>query len=441
MFFRSRCRANWLGPVFWLLAGVAALSASAATENDDGELKLAIILSRHGVRSPITPPEVLNRYSAEPWPAWPVPPSYLTPHGRQEMELMGAYYRAFYTREGLLTGKPDQDRSRIFLRTNSIQRTVETGRALAAGLAPGEPVTLHARAPDVIDPLFEAAKLPVGRIDHELGLASVFGRIGGNPAAVEQANAPALHELEQVLFGPDALTPPGKTALLDEPTQIQAGATEVIAMKGALSRASSIVDSLLLEYAEGMPRKDVGWGRMTPPKLTDLLQLHALYFNLSQGGFYPAQVQASNIASHILQTLEQAASGHAQPGALGTPEQKLVVLVGHDTTQINLGALLRLDWWLPGTQRNPVLPGGAMVLELRQRHRDGQWRVRTYYVSPTLEQIRALTPMTLEHPPAISPIFIPDCSEPGPSFDAPLGRFEALLHRVIDPEFVLPNAD
>jgi 4-phytase/acid phosphatase len=152
-------------------------------------------------------------------------------------------------------------------------------------------------------------------------------------------------------------------------------------------------------------------------------------------------VQASNLASHILLTLEQAATGRPVAGALGGLEHKLVVLVGHDTNQINFGGLLGLDWWLPGTQRNPVLPGGALVLELWQRRADGKFVVRLHYVSQTLEQIRALTPLTLEHPPLVAPIFIPGCSEATPGFDAPLVRFEELLHRVIDPEFVLPGAD
>jgi len=133
--------------------------------------------------------------------------------------------------------------------------------------------------------------------------------------------------------------------------------------------------------------------------------------------------------------------GQATPGAFGTPNHKLVIVVGHDTNIINLGGMLGLDWWLPGTQMNPVLPGGAMIFELRQRHQDGKFVVRAYYASQTLDQMRALTPLTLENPPAVAPIFIPGCSEAGPGFDAPLSRFEDLLHRVIDPEFVLPGVD
>jgi hypothetical protein len=47
----------------------------------------------------------------------------------------------------------------------------------------------------------------------------------------------------------------------------------------------------------------------------------------------------------------------------------------------------------------------------------------------------------LKNPPLVAPIFIPGCSEAVSGFDAPLGRFEEVLHRVINPEFVLPGAD
>ena len=173
--------------------------------------------------------------------------------------------------------------------------------------------------------------------------------------------------------------------------------------------------------------------------LTQVLQLHSLYFDLTQATLYPAQAQASNLADHLLQTIEQSTGGQSRPGAFGAPGQKLIIVVGHDTNIINLGGLLGLNWWLPGTQVNPVLPGGALVLEVRRRPHDGQFVIRTYYMSQSLEQIRNLSPLTLESPPAIAPIFIPGCSGAGPGFDAPLGKFEDLLHRVIDPKFVVPG--
>src|ERR1700722_6247852 len=92
---------------------------SAAPSPDSDEVKLVLILTRHGIRSPIhhANEDGIN-LSAEPWPTWEVPPSYLTPHGKEQMALMGAYYRAVYTAAGVLTGVSGQDLPRIYFRSD-----------------------------------------------------------------------------------------------------------------------------------------------------------------------------------------------------------------------------------------------------------------------------------------------------------------------------------
>jgi 4-phytase/acid phosphatase len=117
-----------------------------------------------------------------------------------------------------------------------------------------------------------------------------------------------------------------------------------------------------------------------------------------------------------------------------------LVLVGHDTNLVNLAGLLGVSWWMEGTQRDPVLPGGALVFELRRSRSDGHFLVRLAYVCQTLEQMRAGVALTLKNPPAVAPIFIPGCSASTPGYDAPLERIESLIHRVIDPAFVAPES-
>ncbi len=434
---RSLLRPALLG--FAVLAVLAVLPARA-TAPADGELRLAIIVTRHGVRSPLATNEALAPYAAQPWPQWEVPPGHLTPHGKQQMVLMGAYYRALLVDRGALTGRPQDDAARIFLRADTDQRCLETARDLAAGLIPGVAPEVHARPEGTLDPLYRAASLPIGRPDRARAAAALLGRVGGDLTWVVQAHRAEFATLHRVLFGNEGGTPAGKVALLDLPAGARPGhGDHSVDLVGPLATAMGLCENLLLEYADGMPMDQVGWGRLAPEALPQLLELHSLGFDLSQRTFYAAQVQASNLASHLLRTLHQAAEGRVDPGALAPPESRLVVLVGHDTNLMNLGGLLGLNWWLPGTQANPVLPGGALVFELWRRPDDAGYFVRTFYVSQTLEQTRALAPLTLQNPPAVAPIFVPECSDATPAFDAPLRRFEALLRRVIDPEFVLDD--
>ncbi len=423
-----------------VLLVIAIQPGVSAGQTPESDLKYALILTRHGVRSPLRSQTSLGPYSAEAWPDWEVAPGYLTPHGKMQMTLMGEYYRALFMHEGLLTGRAEDDAKHVYFRSDSDERTVETARGLGAALLPGLAIDPHAHANAAADPLFRPVQIPLGAVDRALAVASVLGRVGGDAHRIEVSNRAAYETLERVLVGESGAIPPGKIALLGLPAEILPGTRDhTVTVNGPLQIAASIVDVLMLEYADGMPMEKVGWGRLTPERLTQVIELHSLFFELAQASYYPARVQGSDLASHILASLEQAASGQPDRRAFGNPDQKLVVVVGHDTNIANLGGLLGLAWWLPGTHRNPVLPGGALVFELRERRADHQPVVRVYYLSQTLEQIRNLTPLSLAAPPALAPIFVPGCSGSSDRFAAPLPKFAEFVRRVVDPEFVTPD--
>src|SRR5271170_1023042 len=79
-------------------------SALARGQTKPETPKLAIVLSRHGIRAPV---HALTDYARSAWPdlqsAWHVREAGdLTPHGAQAIALLGAYYRAHYVSLGLL---------------------------------------------------------------------------------------------------------------------------------------------------------------------------------------------------------------------------------------------------------------------------------------------------------------------------------------------------
>lgn len=425
-------------------AGVAILACSAAAQAQaPGGTRLAIIITRHGVRTPIGNfNQAMEKFATQPWPQWEVPPGELTPHGRELMRLMGAYYRELYAREGLLSGRAEEDQARVFLRADNDQRTIETARDLAAGLLPGWKADVRARPSGVRDPLFRPLLAGLGHPDPALAAAAVLGRIGNDPSFLLTAHARTFATMESILLGGQGRLPPGKAAITAQPERIEPdpAALSLASFTGPMRIAARSADTFILEYADGKPLSEVGWGRVDKQTLCELMQLHSLYFDLTQSSFYPAQLQGSNLAKHIGLTLEQAATGRAVAGAIGPPGERVVVLVGHDTNLANLAGILGLSWWLDGTQRNPVLPGGALVLELRDRP-GGGFLLRVFYVCQTLDQMRSCEPLTLAHPPSIAPIFIPQCSGGAPGYDAPLERFQAQLGRLIDPGFTSPGSD
>lgn len=418
----------------WLLLLLAALGISAAAAQapaaaPESDLVFTLIFTRHGIRSPLLKNEEMAQFATDPWPQWEVPAGVLTPHGRQVMELMGEYYRAYYTAQGLLTGDAAKDAAEIYFRSDANERTINTARALGEGLLGGSAVVVHALPMTNAhsgDPLVDPDS-PLERTDRALRTASLEGRIGGDPRLLVDENRITLEALERVLFGGDGTAPAGKTAIADLPA-------------GSLWQgAQRVVDALTLEYADGKPLAEVGWGRLHPADLPQLMTLSAMNFDLTWRTPLHARAAASNLASHLLSTLEQAARAQAVPGAIGAPGQRLVVVVGHDSNIVPLASLLDIDWAVPGAPQSPFLPGGALVFELRHRRRDGQFLVRTRYVSPTIEQSRAARPFTLEHPPASAEIFVPGCSRADPGYDAPLELFAAHLRAALDPKLIVPE--
>jgi len=429
----------------WLMAAALAVSPGvnsvgrAAQDSYGDELRLVIILTRHGVRSPLLTGDAMARFAAQPWPKWETAPGIQTPHGNQLISLMGDYYRQRFLRSGLLSGDPASDGPLVFLRADNDQRTIETARILGKSLVPvGEP-DVHALAPGTSDPLFQPFRAHLGHPDTALAVASVLGRMGGDPRNIEKAYATQLGELKDILFGSGVAAP--ESSGFDSPSTVTPGQQDyLVKLSGPLRSAEVCTDSFILEYADGMPAPDVGWGKVDAKVMTDMLALHELLFDLTERTYYPAQVGASNLASHVVDSLEQGALGQPVPGALGPAGARIIVIAGHDSNIAAMGGLFGMNWWLPGTQANPMLPGGALVFELWRRGGPQEdFFVRTSYVAQTLDQQRDAAILSLGNPPALAPIFIPGCGGIGPNFDAPLKSFVRQARRVIDPAFIAPE--
>jgi 4-phytase/acid phosphatase len=249
----------------------------------------------------------------------------------------------------------------------------------------------HALPKGQADPLFHSLSAGIGEPDYPRAVASIAGRIGNNPAGVTEAYRPQLEGLQRLLLEcpPASRCPePGHAAtklLLDVPASLDGGKADHLAeLKGPLSTASTITETLLLEYTTGLPLDQVGWGQVDLATLKQLMDLHTAASDLTRRTSYLATVQASNTLAHILETIQQAATQKQTPGALGKLGDRAVVLVGHDTNLANIAGMLNLNWVIDG-RRDDTPPGGALVFELRQAPHGSGYEVNTYYTAQTLE--------------------------------------------------------
>jgi 4-phytase / acid phosphatase len=421
-----------------LLLGLAIVAPAApGAPSADGKLRLVIILTRHGVRRPLAKDAYLSRMAAEPWPGWEVPPGFMTPRGERQMAAMGAYYRALYEREGLLTGLPGLDARRIVFHSDNDERSLESSRRLASTLIPGESADIRSVPPDRKDPLFQPVLVPVGRPDVGRAVAQVRARIPeGVPALLREHRAEG-EILDRILLGERRRAGSKARSLFSmEPMIGRTPGSDALVTVAPIHACMSTIEQLLLEYEDGKPMSEVGWGRASVSDLYRLLELHHLYWDLAQMTPYVAQVQGSNLASHILATLDQAAGRRPLAAGLAEPQRRLVILEGHDTNLIVLAGLLHLSWRLPGTPPNPVFPAGALVFELRDRGPGSGLFLRVHYLADPPERIRAGHVPTLESPPCVVPVPIPGCSGAQAPFDAPYERARAAFLAAIDPDFV-----
>lgn len=439
----TKTLAKFFASVTIFLTANSSVLVAQTTVTTEPKLKFAVILTRHGVRAPTWNPSELNAYSAEPWPDWGVAPGNLTPYGSKLMTLFGSYYRLYFAAARLLHSTGCEDASQVHIRADAELRTRETGRALAMGMMPGCRLDV-----DVVsggeDPLFSPLAAGIGKPDRALAASSISGRIGENPNAMAGAYRQAFDTLREVLFGCARATEcpaeesPTKRSVLMQSALVEPGKGNNAAdLRGPIRTGSTLSEDLLLEYANGMEGKDLGWGRLDASKLVEIMRLHAAYADLARQTPYIARLQGSNLLSHILRSMEQAVKGSPVTGSLCDVRDRLLVIVGHDTNISHVGGMLGISWLLNGYQPNDTPPGGALVFELRQQD-DGEVTVSTYYLAQSLEQMHKALPLTLDSPPLKSPIFVPGCSRADRAMSCPWQAFERTFENAIDPTFTGP---
>ena len=418
-----------------VLLCVSFLTAQAA---DDTKLKQVILIGRHGVRAPLAPDSTLDNFSAQPFPAFGVPTSYLTANGATLETMLGGYYRLWLKQQGVLTGNNSADAAFVYFRVDQGALIVDSAKAFAAGMLPAASINLNVYPPQESDPVFDPIGAGVATLDQNMAIAAVMGRLGGNPQSLTSAYAPELALARSVLFGypagttPLPATPTGKLDVTAIPIAVTAGQPGLPVGLGGLALIYYATDPFVMEYADGLPAADVGWGQLTTAGVSQTLRLDTLVLNLEFRTPYLDRVQSSNLASHVVRSMLQAATGNTMRGALGNPSTKVIVLVAGEANLTGLAGLFNLDWVLPGYQLDDCAPGGVLVFELRQSVSTRKYFVRASYVGQTLDQLRNLTALTLAAPPARAPVFIPGCSESNATFDCPLQKFQELAEQVID---------
>ena len=406
-------------------------------------LQKVVVVSRHGVRTPITVPGELASWAASPWPAWQEPAGALTARGAQLAVQMGRYYRQYLESQGAMPGEGCPARGSVYVYADVTERTRRTGQALIEGLSRGScGIDVQTRGDVKVDALFHPLEAGLCKLDPMAAQSRVLERVAGNLNNATRDFKSQFDALQTVLgcCKPSLCQAFGQgenCKLTDLPTAMWPKADgSGISLIGALPIASTTAELLLLEYADGKAQADVGWGRATEAQMTQSFRLHTESLDLLQRTPYLARRSGSSLLARVAQAVTSARSlgfGLADPAVR---DAKFVVYVGHDTNLFNLAGMLDTSWLQPGYQRNQTPPAGALMFEVREGAEDKKLRVHASYVAQSLAQMRNLTLLTLETPPVKTPLRLPGCSTGAPDFACTLEEFAVAVRNVLDRECV-----
>jgi 4-phytase/acid phosphatase len=405
------------------------MSDTMSARERRSELLQVTLLSRHGVRAPLTEElGYLEPFVDLPWPGWETAPAMLTEHGGRLAAYLGAWYAERY-RDRLDTGGREPG-DWIYLRADSLERCVQTAeRWLAGFLAQHEPAVpvhhLPLEEPTRYDPLF----LPIdsGMVQiHGLDEA-IAGRIGGSLwHAIESLSGP-LSRLQEALGGP-VFSP----EIYGEPNTITPDGD----IRGTLKLAQFAADIFVLQHANGWPIEKVAWGRLDRKGLLDIERARIFTDNLANRSTAYARGGASYLMAQILAGMAQCVSGRRIGGLPFSPATRLVGYFGHDTNIQTLGGLLNLSWVPASFVMNQAPPACALVFELHRDEDSGEHFVRLWFVTATLEQMYQGTLLSAATPPSCGPLGLAHERGLRTSLDIPFDELERIVRAAVDPEAV-----
>ena len=409
--------------------------------DESSDLLGVVILSRHGVRSSLTSSAGLKRLSDREWPKWDIGNGILTEHGFRVMRQFGGYYGEYLRAEGLLPAGND-GLAHAYFRSNVVPRTVATAKAIGEGLFPGAEVgvvSFVGRGKER-DPMFDPEGYREFSIDGDAALASAK-TIGVEKKT--EALRPVLREIAGVLTTPTM--PVEKQPWWQKESSFKRNDKALVSYSGPVTHAFFATDNFFMQYLEGLPLSEVGWGKVGREELVRFSALHGASFGFFGAGEspYASRVYYSTMGDRILRTL-RAMGGEPRPaGALGKSGDNLVVIGAHDSTVFGIGALFGFRWKAPDNLApGLILPGSALMFEVRRDKATSRRFVRTRFVCQTLDQIRNELPVTLAKPPFTDPVAVAGVKTTGPELDQDWDEFLRVVGEKTDPAFVLdPAAD
>ena len=376
-----------------LIAALCIGGSAAAEADSDMKLDKVVILSRHNIRSPLSGSgSLLGDITPHEWFGWTSNPSELSLRGAMLETIMGQYFRLWLEKEGLFPEnyRPDENAVRFY--ANAKQRTLATARYFSAGLLPVAETWIESHAEyDTMDPTFTPALNFVTEAyarDVEAQVAEMGGIAGieGIHAGLEDAISLLMDVTD--MRDSEAYQAGKYGDLLSDETTLKLEAGKEPGTAGPIKTATSVADALILQYYEEPDAVKAAFGHEITE--ADWQKIHGIV-DVYTEMLFTAPLVSVNVAHPLLQEIR---------AELTEEGRKFTFLCGHDSNLASvLAAMGAEDYLLPDAVEQHTPVGSKLVFERWVKDSGEAWyQVKLVY--QTVEQLRSITPLTLENPPA-----------------------------------------
>ncbi len=400
-------------------------SASAAESKTDLTIQKVFIFMRHSVRSPTKSRAALDRWSNRRWPSWRAKPGFLSQNGVFLASMMGRGISTYYSHY-IHSGTLDNKHFRLKVFADNMERTIATGAGVVEGFRPIQHVAvghiLHGK-----DPLFHAVKMNACTVNKSI-TAKHYQQSISHALRNNYKYVIYMHEMKNILC-PDLNKNVHAVCALNSPTRVEI--KNHVNVSGALHVANAVGESFLMEYADGKPCSQVGWGKVCSLKvMSHMLYLRNLYAKIAREDYYYARHGATPVMKLIggyLGVTNKYQSSSLIPDSWS--RANMLILVGHDVNISEISGMLHLRYQLIG-QPDRTPPDMALAFEILQAANGQRYiRLRIFYFK--LKEMRNAVLQKRYYKPVVTAGFVPGCHE-GPDHDlCTLEQFQQLIRENI----------
>lgn len=366
--------------------------AAGGLSHDGYKLEQVVVLSRHNIRAPLRGGgSVLEEVTPYEWIEWSSPASQLSIRGGTLETGMGQYFRKWLEHEGLFPENyhPEEEAVRVY--ANSKQRTIATARFFTSGLMPtdDEEVEYHVEFNEM-DPVFT----PMLRFlsdKYEKAVDEQIEELYADDIAALDDNYGFLEEVIDMDDSPGIKDGSVKPLTTDD-TDIIFEKNEEPAMNGSLKTANSVSDAMTLQYYEAEDPAQEAFGKdMSEEDWNKLTEIKSVYNSVMFATPLLSYVEANPLLKEI-------------SSEMGNEDRQFTFLCGHDCNIISVLTSLRAEKTeLPGAIEKEA-PIGSKIVFSNWKSEDGGEYWSVDYVYETVDQLKSMSLVDLENPPAVSPI-------------------------------------